>query len=203
MVVWVGAESGPHHTQYVEEIPTSISNGAGREERRQRHPPPEFDTGLPAASRTEHRDTHDQGKCTESNRWVRSRRVAPNRCSLGGLAPAIGNVGVHVMEESEGEERDQKQEGNHPSPLPGALHRGGAHVKTDRGSSTIDYDHSNHDEWEVAFVQPTYSARCRPVRVELDATRSAGVPSNTIRPPSCPAPGPRSIIQSAWAITAR
>src|SRR5437764_5106734 len=32
--------------------------------------------------------------------------------------------------------------------------------------------------------------------------RSAGVPSKTIRPPSWPAPGPRSMIQSACAMTA-
>ena len=49
---------------------------------------------------------------------------------------------------------------------------------------------------------PTYAARCWPVSVERAATRSAGVPSKTIRPPSWPAPGPRSMIQSAWAITA-
>ena len=40
------------------------------------------------------------------------------------------------------------------------------------------------------------------VSVDVALTRSAGVPSNTIRPPSCPAPGPRSMIQSACAITA-
>src|ERR1700686_1372521 len=34
------------------------------------------------------------------------------------------------------------------------------------------------------------------------AMRSAGVPSKTIRPPSWPAPGPRSMIQSACAMTA-
>jgi hypothetical protein len=28
------------------------------------------------------------------------------------------------------------------------------------------------------------------------------VPSKVMRPPSWPAPGPRSMIQSAWAITA-
>jgi hypothetical protein len=57
--------------------------------------------------------------------------------------------------------------------------------------------------WRAAARQaPTYSARCSPVRVERAATRSAGVPSKTIRPPSCPAPGPRSMIQSACAITA-
>ena len=38
--------------------------------------------------------------------------------------------------------------------------------------------------------------------VERSATRSAGVPSKTIRPPSWPAPGPRSTIQSACAMTA-
>ncbi|XQE83745.1 hypothetical protein ACN24L_03540 [Streptomyces microflavus] len=31
---------------------------------------------------------------------------------------------------------------------------------------------------------PTYAARCSPVRVERSATRSAGVPSKTIRPPA-------------------
>ena len=49
---------------------------------------------------------------------------------------------------------------------------------------------------------PTNAARCSPVSVDFAATRSAGVPSNTIRPPSWPAPGPRSMIQSACAITA-
>ncbi len=49
---------------------------------------------------------------------------------------------------------------------------------------------------------PTYVARCSPVRVERAATRSPGVPSKMIRPPSWPAPGPRSMIQSALAITA-
>ncbi len=49
---------------------------------------------------------------------------------------------------------------------------------------------------------PTYAARCSPVRVERAATRSAGVPSKVIRPPSWPAPGPRSMIQSACAMTA-
>jgi superfamily I DNA/RNA helicase len=44
---------------------------------------------------------------------------------------------------------------------------------------------------------PTYAPRCSPVSVERVATRSAGVPSKTIRPPSWPAPGPRSMIQSA------
>ena len=48
---------------------------------------------------------------------------------------------------------------------------------------------------------PTYAARCSPVRVERAATSCAGVPSNTIRPPSWPAPGPRSMIQSACAMT--
>jgi orotate phosphoribosyltransferase len=48
----------------------------------------------------------------------------------------------------------------------------------------------------------TYAARCSPVRVERASTRSAGVPSKTTRPPSWPAPGPKSIIQSACAITA-
>ena len=48
----------------------------------------------------------------------------------------------------------------------------------------------------------TYSARCSPVSVACLATSSAGFPSNTMRPPSCPAPGPRSMIQSACAITA-
>ena len=38
--------------------------------------------------------------------------------------------------------------------------------------------------------------------VERAATRSAGVPSKTIRPPSWPAPGPRSKIRSACAMTA-
>ena len=38
--------------------------------------------------------------------------------------------------------------------------------------------------------------------VDRAATRSAGVPSNTTRPPSCPAPGPMSMIQSACAMTA-
>jgi hypothetical protein len=32
------------------------------------------------------------------------------------------------------------------------------------------------------------------VRVERAAARSAGVPSKTIRPPSWPAPGPRSMV---------
>ena len=49
---------------------------------------------------------------------------------------------------------------------------------------------------------PTNAAKCSPVSVDRPATRSAGVPSNTTRPPSCPAPGPRSMIQSACAITA-
>src|SRR6266487_6676127 len=49
---------------------------------------------------------------------------------------------------------------------------------------------------------PAYAARCSPVRVERAATTSAGVPSKTIRPPSWPAPGPRSMIQSARAMTA-
>jgi len=40
------------------------------------------------------------------------------------------------------------------------------------------------------------------VSVDRPSTRSAGVPSKTIRPPSWPAPGPRSMIQSACAITA-
>ena len=40
------------------------------------------------------------------------------------------------------------------------------------------------------------------VSVDRAATRSAGVPSNTIVPPSWPAPGPRSMIQSACAMTA-
>jgi len=55
---------------------------------------------------------------------------------------------------------------------------------------------------EGFYAKPTYSARCWPVRVERAATKSAGVPSNTTRPPSWPAPGPRSMIQSAWAMTA-
>src|SRR5688500_14974084 len=38
--------------------------------------------------------------------------------------------------------------------------------------------------------------------MERAATRSAGVASKTIRPPSWPAPGPRSMIQSACAMTA-
>ena len=42
---------------------------------------------------------------------------------------------------------------------------------------------------------PTNAARCSPVNGDLAATRSAGVPSNTIRPPSCTAPGPRSMIE--------
>lgn len=46
------------------------------------------------------------------------------------------------------------------------------------------------------------AARCAPVSVAREATSSAGVPSKTIRPPSWPAPGPRSMIQSACAITA-
>ena len=50
--------------------------------------------------------------------------------------------------------------------------------------------------------EPTWAARCSPVSVEPSATRSAGVPSNTTRPPSWPAPGPRSMIQSACAMTA-
>lgn len=41
-----------------------------------------------------------------------------------------------------------------------------------------------------------------PVSVVALATRSSGVPSKTTRPPSWPAPGPRSMIQSACAITA-
>jgi len=49
---------------------------------------------------------------------------------------------------------------------------------------------------------PTYSARNCPVSVDRSAMRSAGVPSKTTRPPSCPAPGPMSMIQSACAITA-
>ena len=49
----------------------------------------------------------------------------------------------------------------------------------------------------------TYAARCSPVTVERAATRSAGEPSKTTRPPSWPAPGPRSMIQSACAMTAR
>ena len=53
-----------------------------------------------------------------------------------------------------------------------------------------------------ALAQSMYSARCSPVRVERSATRSLGVPSKTTRPPSWPAPGPRSMIQSACAITA-
>src|SRR5262249_41632676 len=40
------------------------------------------------------------------------------------------------------------------------------------------------------YDAPTYSAKCWPVSVDGDATRSAGVPSKTIRPPSWPAPGP-------------
>jgi hypothetical protein len=54
----------------------------------------------------------------------------------------------------------------------------------------------------VETQAPTYTLRCFAVRVSAFAIRSAGVPSNTIAPPSCPAPGPRSMIQSAWAITA-
>src|SRR3954471_5676771 len=49
---------------------------------------------------------------------------------------------------------------------------------------------------------PTYAARCFPVSVFLRLTSSAGVPSKTTVPPSCPAPGPRSMIQSACAMTA-
>src|SRR5690606_15328 len=50
---------------------------------------------------------------------------------------------------------------------------------------------------------PTYAARCWPVSVERLATSSAGVPWKTIRPPLWPAPDPRSMIQSACAMTAR
>ncbi len=46
------------------------------------------------------------------------------------------------------------------------------------------------------------ASRCSPVSVERASTSCEGVPSNTMRPPSCPAPGPRSMIQSACAITA-
>ena len=38
--------------------------------------------------------------------------------------------------------------------------------------------------------RPTKAARCSPVSVDAVATRSAGVPSNTIRPPSWPGAGP-------------
>src|SRR5690606_37096133 len=54
----------------------------------------------------------------------------------------------------------------------------------------------------VSPYAPTYAARCSPVSVDLSATNCAGVPSNTTRPPSCPAPGPRSMIQSACTMTA-
>ena len=40
------------------------------------------------------------------------------------------------------------------------------------------------------------------MRVGRAATNAAGVPSKTTRPPSWPAPGPRSMIQSACAMTA-
>ena len=49
---------------------------------------------------------------------------------------------------------------------------------------------------------PTNPAKCSPVSVFFPFTNSPGGPSNTTRPPSCPAPGPRSMIQSACAITA-
>src|SRR5699024_6893809 len=48
----------------------------------------------------------------------------------------------------------------------------------------------------------TYCLRCSPVRVEASSTSSAGEPWKTTRPPSAPAPGPRSSRWSAWAITA-
>ena len=48
----------------------------------------------------------------------------------------------------------------------------------------------------------TYRARYRPVRVLRSATICAGVPVNTTRPPSWPAPGPMSMTQSACAMTA-
>src|SRR5262245_51616044 len=54
----------------------------------------------------------------------------------------------------------------------------------------------------VQASRPPYAARGPPVSVERAPTRSVGVPSKTILPPSCPAPGPRSMIQSAWAMTA-
>jgi hypothetical protein len=48
-------------------------------------------------------------------------------------------------------------------------------------------------------VQPPcrYARRCRAVSESPEATSSAGVPQKTTRPPSWPAPGPRSISQSA------
>jgi hypothetical protein len=47
--------------------------------------------------------------------------------------------------------------------------------------------------WEARtrYDSRVAAARCSPVRVERVATRSAGVPSKTIVPPSWPAPGPR------------
>src|SRR2546423_62401 len=48
----------------------------------------------------------------------------------------------------------------------------------------------------------TEAAGCWRVRVARAAARSGGVPSKTIGPPSWPAPGPRSMIQSAGAMTA-
>src|SRR4051812_35380715 len=59
-----------------------------------------------------------------------------------------------------------------------------------------------HIRNRASYQAPTYAARCSPVSVERPATRSAGVPSKTIWPPSWPAPGPRSMIQSACAMTA-
>jgi hypothetical protein len=43
-------------------------------------------------------------------------------------------------------------------------------------------------------------ARYRPVRLSATAATSSGVPIATTRPPSGPAPGPRSTIQSAVLI---
>src|SRR5918993_519522 len=73
-----------------------------------------------------------------------------------------------------------------------------------RGSGTrvCRIDAANASPARSKGQPPTYSARCCPVSVERAATRSPGVPSNTTRPPSWPAPGPRSMIQSACAMSA-
>jgi hypothetical protein len=51
-------------------------------------------------------------------------------------------------------------------------------------SRTIDHLAVRPYQAERVSQAPTYSARCSPVRVERSATRSAGVPSKTIFPPS-------------------
>src|SRR3989454_1919215 len=161
---------------------------------------PEHDQGSHGCENGRHRDDERRpgwGGVLQPKRLSRETRRQQQREQCAGAQLRARKPGTQIDERREDERRDREARGQEEQGS------GGGERVLDDHEADAPHGRGRDQQQIGATLGHAKSRKYRPVADSATCATSSGVPAATTRPPWSPAPGPRSITQSARLMTSR